>query len=180
LKVGSCLALGPGPDDLTSSPDGLAYVAAGRELWVIQGAPPLGVLPADRSIVVLDASNPARLERKTTVPLEGAAEGYAVDEVHGLFYTNLAEGNETVAIDVRTHRAGATWRAGCDEDGPRGIAVDQKRRLVFVACTDQVVVLDAAKEGARVFSLPSGAGVDNIDYVEARRELFVAAGKREP
>jgi DNA-binding beta-propeller fold protein YncE len=177
LRVGRCLALGSGPDDLASSPDGLAYVAAVKELWVTQGAPPLGILPPDRSIVVLDASKRDRLAPKTKIALEGAAEGYAVDERHGVFYTNLADQDRTLAIDVRAHRVRAKWQPKCGGDGPRGIAVDEVRGFVFVACTDRVVVLDANHDGAPLASRAAGAGIDNIDYVEGRRELFVAAGK---
>jgi hypothetical protein len=50
------------------------------------------------------------------------------------------------------------------------------KSLLFVACTDQVKVLDAAHGGAELATLPIGKGIDNIDYVESRRELFVAAG----
>jgi hypothetical protein len=57
------------------------------------------------------------------------------------------------------------------------VAVDSGRGVVFVACTDHIVVLDAAKDGAVVASAPVGAGIDNIDYVESRHELFVAAAK---
>jgi DNA-binding beta-propeller fold protein YncE len=176
LRLGNCFPLAASPEDLATSADGLVYVAATKELWVTQGAPPLGILPPELSIVVLDASHPGSLARKTKIVLEGAAEGYAVDERHGVFYTNLADKDRTVAIDVRAHRVTATWQPQCGGDGPRGIAVDGERRLVFVACTDRVVVLDATHDGARLSSLPAGSGVDNIDYLEARRELFVASG----
>jgi DNA-binding beta-propeller fold protein YncE len=177
LRLGRCFPFAASPDDLATSPDGLVYVAPTKELWVTQGAPPLGILPPDRAIVVLDASVPGSLSRKAKIVLEGAAEGYAVDERHGLFYTNVEDKDQTVAIDVRTHRVVATWPAGCGAEGPRGVAVDASRRLVFVACTDKVVVHDAARNGAQIASLATGGGVDNIDYVEPRRELFVAAGK---
>jgi len=177
LRLGRCLALGSGPDDLASSPDGIAYVGAVKELWVTLGAPPLGIMPPDRSIVVLDAATPGVLVPKTRIPLAGAAEGYAVDDRSGTFYTNLADQDRTLAIDVRTHRVRATWSPGCGSEGPRGIAIDTGRGFVFVACTDKVIVLDAGHGGAVLATLAAGAGIDNIDYVEGRRELFVAAGK---
>jgi DNA-binding beta-propeller fold protein YncE len=176
MQVGNCLALGSA-EDLATSADGLAYVRGAKELWVTLGAPPLGINPPDRSILVFDASRGGNLVRKTKVVLEGAAEGYAVDERRGRFYTNLADADRTLAIDVRTHRVVATWQPHCGEEGPRGIAADEERGFVFVACTDHVVVLDGARDGKELASLPTGAGVDNIDYVESRRELFVAAGK---
>lgn len=175
LERGPCLAFArPG---LEATADGLAYVAATREIWVTIGAPPLGVRSASPAVAVLDASNPRALVRKALVPLDGAAEGYAVDEAAGVFYTNLEDLNRTIAVDVRARRVTASWDPGCGPDGPRGLAVDSARKLVFVACTDGVAVLDARRGGVRLASAKTGGGVDNIDYVESRRELFVASAQ---
>ena len=48
---------------------------------------------------------------------------------------------------------------------------------MFVACTDHVVVLDPGHDGARLATLETGAGVDNIDWLDARRLLFVGAAR---
>jgi hypothetical protein len=55
--------------------------------------------------------------------------------------------------------------------------VDEDRNFVFVACTDRINVLDAGHGGARLSSVEAGAGIDNIDYLGTRRQLYVAAGK---
>jgi DNA-binding beta-propeller fold protein YncE len=160
LKVAKCLTLVAGTD-------GVAYVAAAKEVWV--------TTPKDQSLTVLDASKPATLAVKTVVKTDGAPEGYAVDEGHGLFFTNLEDKGGTVVVDVKTHKVLATWSPGCGADGPRGIAFDSAHNFIFVACTDHVQVLDAAHDGALLGRLDAGAGVDNIDFV--RGSLYVAAGK---
>ncbi len=154
---------------LTSSPDGLAYVAATKEVWV--------TTPRDRSLTILDASRATALAPKARVALEGAPEGFAVDDGRGVFYTNLEDKNRTLAIDVRSRAVTKTWLPQCGEDGPRGLALDVARNLLLVACTDHVSVLDAGHDGRLLSSLDTGAGVDNIDYVAARQELFAAAGR---
>jgi len=60
-------------------------------------------------------------------------------------------------------------------DGPSGVAVDSKHGFVFVACSDHVIVLDTAHDGRPVGSIPTGAGVDNVDYVEDAGLLYAAA-----
>jgi DNA-binding beta-propeller fold protein YncE len=162
LKLGDCLKL-------ASPTDGVAYVGSAKEVWV--------TTPHDQSLAVLDASKPAMLKVKTTIKLDGAPEGYAVDDSRGLFFTNLEDKNQTVAIDVKTHKPTAAWKTGCGADGPRGIAADVSRGFVFVACTDRVQVLDAKNHGAPLASLDTGAGVDNIDWLESHRLLYVAAAK---
>jgi DNA-binding beta-propeller fold protein YncE len=162
LTIGMCLKL-------PSATDGVAYVASAKEVWV--------TTPRVQAIAVLDASKPDALVAKATVKLDGAPEGYALDDRHGLFFTNLEDRNKTVVIDIKSHKARVTWSLDCSSDGPRGIAADAKRGFVYVACTDQVLVLDSARNGAKLAMLDTGGGVDNVDWLEARQLLYVAAGK---
>jgi DNA-binding beta-propeller fold protein YncE len=162
LTIGICLKL-------PSATDGVAYVASAKEVWV--------TTPRAQAIAVLDASKPDALVSKATVKLDGAPEGYALDDRRGLFFTNLEDRNKTVVIDIKSHKSRATWSLYCSSDGPRGIAADAKRGFVYVACTDQVLVLDGARNGAKLATLDTGGGVDNVDWIEARQLLYVAAGK---
>jgi len=161
LKLGKCLKL-------KQATDGVAYVAPTREVWVTTH---------DQAIVVLDASKPGALKVKATVKMDGAPEGYASDASRGLFFTNLEDKKKTVVIDVKTHAARATWSIDCGDAGPRGLAADQARGYVYVACTDKILVLDGAHDGAKIASFDTGPGVDNIDWHEAQRLLYVAASK---
>jgi DNA-binding beta-propeller fold protein YncE len=175
LTLGDCIRIAASSDGLAAAPDGVVYVAPTKELWVTRGAPPLGIASPDQSITVLDASTPSRLKPKTKFSLGGSAEGYAVDERRGLFYTNGEETGQTIAIDVRRHEIVSRWRSGCDE--PRGLALDNARGFLFVACSDRVVSLDVAHGGQVVGSIATGDGLDNIDYAEKQQTLYAAAAK---
>jgi DNA-binding beta-propeller fold protein YncE len=159
---------------MAAAPDGLIYIAATRELWATSGAPPIGIPAADPSIKILSASPSFKLTVSGKIPLHGSAEGYAVDNLHGRFYTNLEETGQTIAIDVRKRAVVATWHS-CDH--PSGVAVDGKRGFVFVACSDHVIVLDTAHGGRIAGSISTGAGVDNIDYAQDSGLLYAAAGE---
>lgn len=174
LKRGNCIAFAPPSAGMAAAPDGLIYIAATKELWATSGAPPIGIPAADRSIKILSASSRNNLTPAGKIPLPGSAEGYAVDNLHGRFYTNLEETGQTVAIDVRKRAVVSTWRS-CDD--PSGVAVDGKRGLVFVACSDHVIVLDTGHDGRVAGSIPTGAGVDNIDYAEDAGLLYAAAAE---
>jgi hypothetical protein len=162
LTVGPCLKL-------DSMPDGLAYVASTRELWV--------TTPRDKSIAVLDVATPRVLTWKTKISLDGAPEGFAVDDARGVFYTNLEDRDRTLTIDIRQRRVTRTWLPDCGEDGPKGLALDHGLDFLFVACRDRVTVLDAGHDGKRLSTIEVGDGVDNIDYVEGRHELYAAAAR---
>ncbi len=152
---------------LSTMPDGVAFVGRTREVWV--------TTPRDNSIVVLDVSVPKKPTIAAIIKLAGAPEGYAVDDGRGFFYTNLEDKDRTVQIDVLSRQVTATWSPECGEAGPRGLAYDPLARLLMVACTDHVEVLNAAKHGEILSKLDTGAGLDNIDFLPARRWVYAAA-----
>jgi DNA-binding beta-propeller fold protein YncE len=154
---------------LPGSPDGVAYVARTKEVWV--------TTPRDQSIVILDVSSPGAPKIAGSFKLEGDPEGYAVDDARGVFYTNLEDKDRTLRIDLTTRKVTATWNPACGEDGPRGLALDPAGRFLMTACTDHVEVLDAGRDGRILSKLDTGEGVDNLDYLPATRSLYAAAGR---
>jgi len=154
---------------LDSMPDGLAYVAATKEVWV--------TTPRDKSVTILDAANASALPVKTKIKFEGEPEGFAVDDARGVFYTNLEDKDRTLAVDLKGRKVVKTWLPGCGEDGPKGLALDHGRNLLMVACADKVKVLDAGHDGKELSSLATGDGVDNLDYLEARHALYAGAAR---
>jgi DNA-binding beta-propeller fold protein YncE/plastocyanin len=153
---------------LASAPDGLAYVPTTKEVWV--------TMPQDKSIAVLALSASRAPKLSGTIRLAGVPEGYAVDPGRGLFYTNLEDKDDTVVLSVRLRKVVASWKPDCGEKGPRGLALDPERGQLFVACTDRLKTLNAAKDGAVLSELSTGAGVDNIDYLPSRRLVYAASG----
>jgi hypothetical protein len=161
LQKGTCV-------EFASMPDGLAWIATTRELWA--------TTPGDHTLTIVGVSG-GKPGTPTTVKLDGAPEGYAVDAARGIFYTNLEDKDRTLAIDVKTRKVTATFTPGCGADGPRGLALDSARRLLFVACTSGAMTLDLAHDGKVVGRLATGGGVDNLDYHAGKRLLYVASAK---
>jgi len=104
--------------------------------------------------------------------LDGSAEGYAVDNQRGLFYTNIEEAGKTVAIDVRSHKVIAQWKV---HDDLQGLTLDSGRGFLFVACGDHVVSLDVSDNGRVIDSIVTGPGLDNIDFSSEQKVLYAAA-----
>jgi DNA-binding beta-propeller fold protein YncE len=147
-------------------PDGTFWVATTQEVWV--------TTPRDKSLQILDAR--AELKLDGQMRFEGEPEGYAVDVGKGVVYTNLEDKDVTLLIDARARKVTATFQPGCGQAGPRGLALDTQRGLLFVACTDGVVALDS-RTGARRGRIETGKGVDNIDYIQSKKRLYIAAGQ---
>jgi DNA-binding beta-propeller fold protein YncE len=151
---------------IDSTPDGVVYVAPTKEVWV--------TAPRDRSVRILDSQT---LSQKEKLVFEGRPEGYAVDSTRGRLYMNYEDKDLTTAIDLKTRKTVAKWPSSCGEDGPHGISVDEKAGFLFVACSTQVEVLDAAHNGEKLSSIDTGDGVDDLNYSPATHTLYVGAAK---
>jgi len=149
-----------------SMPDGLAYVASTKEVWV--------TTPRDKSIRILDA---VTLNEKAKLTFDGNPEGFAVDGKRGRFYTNMEDKDLTLAIDLKSHKTVATWKPACGADGPHGLRVDEKAGHLFIACSARAEVMDVAHDGAVLSSVDTGDGVDDIDYSDATHLLYVGAAR---
>ena len=171
LERGECV---PVSEDRTVTPDGVVYVPATREVWVTLRVKS-GDNAAAKSLAIFDASDPHHLKSKTKIPLENLAEGYAVDNERGLFYTNIEDVGKTVAINVHSHKVVSQWNPGSTEVG--GLALDAARGFLFVASGDHIVNLDAGHDGKVLDSIQTGAGLDNIDYSAEKKLLYAAAGQ---
>jgi DNA-binding beta-propeller fold protein YncE len=155
---------------LDSMPDGLQYVPATNEVWV--------TTPRDQSIRILDVSARAPV-LKDTIKFEGDPEGFAVDNTRGVFFTNLEDKDKTLAVDIKTHAITSTWEPHCGEDGPKGLVFVADANQLVVVCPAKIETLDVAHGGAVLGSLDVGDGLDAIDYVPGRHELFAAAARAE-
>ena len=151
---------------LDASPDGIAYVARTREVWV--------TTPRDKSIRVLDATT---LVQKARLEFEGGPEGFAADNARGRFYTNLEDKDVTLAIDLASHKTIATWKSGCGEEGPRGLRLVEPEGFLLVACTTRVETLDVAHDGAQLGSVDTGEGVDDFDYLPSNHRVYIGAAR---
>ena len=156
---------------LDSMPDGLQYIAATKEVWV--------TTPRDQSIRILDVTMPGTPVAKGTIKFEGQPEGFAVDNARGVFFTNLEDKDRTLVVDLKTHAIVKTWDPKCGEDGPKGLIFEDTTNHLVVVCPDHLETLDVAHDGALLGTLAVGDGLDAIDYVPARHEVFAAAARAE-
>jgi DNA-binding beta-propeller fold protein YncE len=151
---------------LDAAPDGVAYVAPTKEVWV--------TTPGEQSVRVLDAST---LMQKAKLTFPGNPEGYAVDAKRGRFYTNLEDKDRTVAVDLKTHTTVATWNPACGGGGPHGLGLDEAAGHLFIGCDAVAEVMNVGGDGAVLSKVDTGDGVDDINYAPATHLLYVGAAR---
>jgi DNA-binding beta-propeller fold protein YncE len=153
---------------LGGGPDYVRWVEATHELWVTE--------PGRKLIECFkfETTPSPRLVPKETVSVPGGPESLVVDGARGRAYTHTWK-DETVVLDLRSHREVARWRNGCE--GARGIALDEERGFLFVGCEEgKAVALDVAHDGKVLGVAAAGRGIDIIAYAPGLRHLYVPGG----
>ena len=110
-----------------------------------------------------------------TLSVSGGPEGIAVDSTRHRVYTDSFVG-QTFAVDIPTRTVVETWTNGCSSLS-LGVALDEVRGFVFVACSGgSVVVLDAAHGGAGWDSLAGQGDLDILSFSPRNNHLYVPGG----
>jgi hypothetical protein len=152
---------------LGAGPDYVRWMEPTHEIWVTE--------PESTRFEVyrLEDGKPPRAVRVAAVATERGPESLVPDLKHRRAYTNVMGG--TAAIDLRLRSATALWGNACN--GASGIALDNDRGFLFVACfAGGIRVLDLAS-GAIVDSTRLGAGVDIISYSPELEHLYVPSSR---
>jgi hypothetical protein len=150
---------------LAGGPDYVRWVEPAREVWVTE--------PGKKQIefFALDGS---KLVRKGAIDVPGGPESLVIDATRGRAYTHTWD-DASVAIDIAKHKEVARWKNGCSAS--RGIALDEKRGLLFVGCDEgKATVLDVVHDGKQLGSAGTGKGVDIIAYSPGLAHLYVPGG----
>jgi DNA-binding beta-propeller fold protein YncE len=150
---------------LAGCPDYVRWIEPTSEVWVTE--------PNKKQIEVFTLAK-GKLVHKSAIDVAGGPESLVVDATRGRAYTHTWE-DATVAIDLAKHEEVARWKNGCKAS--RGIALDEKRALLFVGCDEgKATVLDLAHDGKLLASATTGKGVDIIAYNGALAHLYVPGG----
>jgi YVTN family beta-propeller protein len=111
-----------------------------------------------------------------SVALDGKPEEASSDG-EGKLYVNLEDKNEIAVVDLHTFKVIARWALAPGE-GPSGLAIDNKTKRLFSACSDSklLVVMDATN-GKIIEKLPIGEGCDGIAFYPKTNMIFVPNGR---
>jgi DNA-binding beta-propeller fold protein YncE len=147
-----------------SYPDGVAWDPKERKLYVSD--------EAGGQVAVIDAAS-HRLVR--LVPMGGEVGNTQYDPVSGLVYSNAQGRDELVGIDPKTDRiVSREALPGCA--GNHGLLIDAPRRLAFIACEDNALLIAlslATRE--RIGEETVGGGPDVLAYDPGLRRLYVSS-----
>jgi len=124
-----------------------------------------------RGITLIDAFT----EKGTTIPLGGLAEYVQADPKTGIIYQNLEDTSEVVVIDPKKSAVVARYKTGPGQE-PTGLALDSEHHRLFVACSNEKLVVLDAENGKVIATLPIGAGVDFAAYDPILRRIYTANG----
>jgi hypothetical protein len=151
---------------LAGAPDYVRWVQSSSEIWITEPGTGLEVLTVPSTGAPVHAA---------TIAITGGPEAIVVDATRHRVYTNSFTG-QTFAIDIAQRTIAETWPNGCSPLS-LGLALDEVRGFLFVACSGgSVVVLDAGNGGAKLGQIAHGSGLDILAYAPALHHLYVPGG----
>jgi len=110
-----------------------------------------------------------------TIPLGGKPE-FAQSDGKGTVFVNLEDKNQLFALDANKLTVTQRWPlAGCEE--PSGLAIDTKKRRLFVGCGNKVMPVVDADSGKILATIPIGDGVDATAFDEETGLAFASCGE---
>jgi YVTN family beta-propeller protein len=109
-----------------------------------------------------------------TIPVGGKPEFVAVDPTTRLIYQNLQDIDAVAAIDPGTRSVAHRWPLpGCR--APSGVALDEKERRLFIACSSNALLAVFDLNAHRVASFVSiGGGPDSVAFDPELRRIYTA------
>jgi hypothetical protein len=151
---------------LAGAPDYVRWVESSSEIWVTEPSTGMEVLTVPSVGAPVHAA---------TMSVSAGPEAIVVDNTRHRVYTNSFVG-QTYAIDIAQRTVVGAWTNGCSPLS-LGIALDEVRGYVFVACSaGSVVVLDATNGGAKLGQIAQGSDLDIISYSASLHHLYVPGG----
>jgi DNA-binding beta-propeller fold protein YncE len=133
------------------NPDAIIYDPASKRVFTFNGS--------SKDATAIDAKTGTVAG---TIPLGGKPEFAAADE-KGHVFVNIEDTNEIVQFDSNKLAVENRWKIAPGE-GPSGLAMDRKHRLLFSVCSNKLMVVVNADNGQVVTTLPIGAGTDAAGF----------------
>lgn len=125
------------------------------------------------------SNNTTAFEAATGKPAGSLALGggpeFAVSDGAGTAFVNIEDKGETVRFDPANLKVIARWPLA-PANTPTGLALDTKAHRLFVGCRSKHLVVLDSNTGAKVATLPIGAGVDAVALDAEHARAFVSCG----
>jgi len=153
---------------LAGAPDYVRVVPAAREVWVTE--------PSRKLIEVFRAGTGGEavtLSHVTNITVPDGPESLVIDAIRRRAYSHTWT-DESYAIDLDAHKLLSTWRNGCRQS--RGIALDEKRGLLFAGCAEGKATVVDLRATKVVTTADAGADIDSIGYAATLGHLYVPGG----
>jgi len=153
---------------VADDPDAIIYDKDSNLIYVANGDAKLATL-----------IDPDRRTTIAAISLGAKPEYAAIDSLGGLLYQNLKDTDSVAAVDLIRRVVVGQWPLPSCE-GPTGMAIDSKRRRLFVACSGNATMAVFDMERHQVIvSLKIGGGPDSVAFDPSLHRIYSAgrAGK---
>lgn len=144
--------------------DAIIYDPLTKRVFVFNGA--------TNNATVIDANTNSVAG---TVTLDGKPE-FSCTDGKGKIYVNLEDKSMVDVINSNTMLVEQNWSVAPGEE-PTGIALDNVNHLLFIACSNKLMVVTDAVTGKIVTTAPIGDRVDGAEFDPVTKRVFSPNGE---
>lgn len=144
-------------------PDAMCYDPFSKRLIVGNGK--------SKNATIIDAATNKVL---ATIPLNGKPEASVSDE-KGKVFINIEDRNEIAVIDIKALKLIKRYNLK-DGEEPAGLAIDNKKHVLFSTCGNQKMFIIDANTGKEISVLPIGAHCDGAAFDSKSGNAFASNG----
>ena len=130
------------------------------------------IIAANAGSNSLSIINTKNLTVEKTIELTGNPEEVASNE-KGIIYANIEDQSKIAEINLNEGKVLNYFSLGKDE-GPTGLAIDNKTHRLFSSCEDHLVIVNA-ENGKIVSALPIAKGCDGVVFDAKSKMIFASA-----
>ena len=113
------------------------------------------------------------LDHPFAIKLGGSPEFPQVDETTGLIYQPLEDTSEVVVLSPMERKVVSRFPVSPCE-GPKGTAIDQEHRLLFIGCSNRLLAVMNLQDGHIIATSPIGRFVDYVAFDPGLRRVYTA------
>jgi glutamine cyclotransferase len=146
--------------EVPARPDGILFEPFTGKVLILSHESP--------SITLID---PKEGKVAGTIDVGGAME-QAQSDGQGKLFVDVEDENKVAVVDLKTSKVVTKFDLGEKGDGPAGLGLDAKNKILFAFCHSQNCIVLNADDGKVLATLPIGNGTDGGGFNPATLEAF--------
>ncbi|CAL1517786.1 YncE family protein [Chitinophaga sp. MM2321] len=121
----------------------------------------------------LSVIDPVTMKIKATIDIGGKPEAL-VSDLEGNIYVNIEDKSEIAIVDIKTFKVKGRIKLLPAGEGPTGLAIDLKNKLLFVGCGNAKLLVVQLGNNSIIANISIGEDCDGVAYNAQSQTIYAS------